>query len=284
MLAYIERKRPDYGRVEALLQASEDRSHWTNFGPVAAALEAELHQMLDLSPSHSVVACSSGSMSLFGIVNLLRYRAGRPLRWVVPSFTFRCHDQGPLEHSMVLDCDFTGQLSVGALQSLDPDEFDGVIVTHPLSVARDTLDFEAWGAGARQADRLRRCKLSRFSHRGAPGGGSRRCGLHQPASHQASWLWRRRCSDHPERVRRSVSLDHQFWSARGSRHRATLDEWQNGGCRGGLHPGSHRASRRNSLRSSRTILEDRSDRRFPRPRHPRPKDQNPPTFQPAFRS
>lgn len=135
-LRYIEEKQADMTYVGELLQESAAVNHWANFGPVSRRVEAEITDMLKLDDKTRVVMCSSGTAAMHGIIALHETLAGKNLRWVTSSFGFYTAIQGPLQHAEIVDCDDNAMLD---LSSLDPQSFDGFIVTNVFGQA-DSLD------------------------------------------------------------------------------------------------------------------------------------------------
>jgi len=146
MIAFVEAKRPDYGRVRELLSSSEASGTWSNFGPVSTQLEDTAAAILDLPADRRVVACASGAVALHCLVHLFEHLAGRPLRWVVSAFTFWAQRQGPLAEALALDCDDHGMLDLTALAALPPDSYDGIVVTNMFGTALDAERYEALAA------------------------------------------------------------------------------------------------------------------------------------------
>ena len=128
-MKFIEQKKPNYERIAGLLQQSEAENYWTNFGPVADALEKRLEKTWN---TEQVIMTSSGAAALMSLVQLYNYIAGRKLDWVVSSFSFPCCTQGPLDNAIVVDCDEAGMLDLECL----PNEFDGMVITNLFGVPR----------------------------------------------------------------------------------------------------------------------------------------------------
>lgn len=137
---FIEEKPVDHVLVESLLKSSEQTGQWSNFGPVSRTLEEHARNWMRVPQDMSVVACSSGTSALHALVRLYEYLHRKRLRWVVPSFNFPCAIQGPLADATVLDTDASGMLDLKQLRALDPNSFDGVVLTNlferPLHLAR----------------------------------------------------------------------------------------------------------------------------------------------------
>jgi dTDP-4-amino-4,6-dideoxygalactose transaminase len=139
---FIEQKSPDLAQLSEILRLSAESGYWTNFGPVSSLLESSLEHYLNLPASRAVVMCSSGTTALLALIALKEHRAGRSLRWVVSSFGFRSTRLGPLAGATVLDCDSQGLLDLETLARLDPDSWDGAVVTNIFglrSELRDTI-------------------------------------------------------------------------------------------------------------------------------------------------
>jgi dTDP-4-amino-4,6-dideoxygalactose transaminase len=143
-VAFIERKVPDFTQLAEILHLSANSGCWTNFGPVASLLESTLEQHLHLSPSRAVVMCSSGTAALLALIGLKEYYAQRRLRWVVSAFGFRSSCLGPLATARVLDCDAAGMLDLETLRRLDPDSWDGAVITNVFGLKADLRDYIAF--------------------------------------------------------------------------------------------------------------------------------------------
>ena len=142
MISFVETKIPDYEFVRRTLEVSQNSGRWANFGPVSRLLEERIEELLNLSEEHRAVACASGTAALFALVRLYSYLEGRSLRFVVSAFTFACQKQGPLAEALVVDCGEDGFLDIEAVESLQPDQFDGIIVTHLFGGAADVARWQ----------------------------------------------------------------------------------------------------------------------------------------------
>jgi dTDP-4-amino-4,6-dideoxygalactose transaminase len=138
---FIEKKYPDWERLGKILQISSRAGQWTNFGPVSVLLESVLERYLKVHRSRAVVMCSSGTAALLTLVALKNYRAGRHLRWVISAYGFCSTRLGPLADAHVLDCDARGMLDVNALAALDPQTWDGIILTNVFGLASSIRDY-----------------------------------------------------------------------------------------------------------------------------------------------
>ncbi len=149
---FVERKEPDWARVQAWLTRSREVNRWANGGPVARALEQTVAELLRLPEDRAVVATASATAAMFALAGAHSYRAGRPLRWVVSAFGFFTTAIGPLHAAAIVDCDRGGLLDHRqALAALDPRAYDGVIVTNPFGLRPDWRGFAAF---CRERDKI----------------------------------------------------------------------------------------------------------------------------------
>lgn len=142
-IEWIERKELDLVRLAELLETSGRANRWTNFGPCARRLEQEVSGVLGLDDRSAVVATSSGTSALNLLAAQAALESGRPLRWVASSLSFPNVGSGLTADVEFIDCDATGLLDVAALSALDPDSFDGVIVTNPFGCWLDPAYLDA---------------------------------------------------------------------------------------------------------------------------------------------
>jgi dTDP-4-amino-4,6-dideoxygalactose transaminase len=143
-VAFIEEKAPVLAEIAEILRLSSESGYWTNFGPVCSLLESALERHLNLPPSRTVVMCSSGTAALFTLIAVKQHHAGRRLRWVVSAYGFPSTHIGPLADATVVDCDRAAMLDPQALARLDPDAWDGVVLTNVFGLRaniRDILEF-----------------------------------------------------------------------------------------------------------------------------------------------
>ncbi len=143
-IEFVERKEPDWDRVQSWLSRSREVNRWANGGPVARALEEAVTELLGLPEDRAVVATASATAAMFALAGAHSHRAGRPLRWVVSAFGFFTTAIGPLDEAIIVDCDRAGLLDQQALAALDPAGYDGVIVTNPFGLHPDWRNFAAF--------------------------------------------------------------------------------------------------------------------------------------------
>ena len=91
-----------------------------------------------------MVPCANGGIALEALARLKEAQAGRKLRWCVSAFGFLNTKRGYFSDAIVIDCDEAGLFCLPNLEMLDPQCFDGIVVTNPFGLARDFSDFAAW--------------------------------------------------------------------------------------------------------------------------------------------
>jgi dTDP-4-amino-4,6-dideoxygalactose transaminase len=134
---FLERKKADFGRIGEILELARRANHWTNFGPVTAALERALQHVMRVPQSRAVVMCSSATTALYAVVGLHALKRGRRLRVVTSAYGFFCANSGPLTDTVkVLDCDELGLLDLQALAREPVEAYDGVLVTNVFGMSR----------------------------------------------------------------------------------------------------------------------------------------------------
>ena len=140
-VGFIEQKYPGFLQIAEILRLSADSGYWTNFGPVSSLLESAVEHHLNLPPSRAAVMCASGTAALLALVALKEHGIGRGLRWVVSAYGFRSTCLGPLAGATVLDCDDKGLLDLETLAGLDPDTWDGAVLTNVFGLRPELHDY-----------------------------------------------------------------------------------------------------------------------------------------------
>jgi dTDP-4-amino-4,6-dideoxygalactose transaminase len=140
-IAFVEQKRPDLSRVDSLLKLCESRNHWANRGPVYRLLQDRLKAYMNLPKGCGVVPVANGGVALEVMARLHAKRKGAKLRWVASAYSFQNLGRGYFSDVHFVDCDAGGLLSLPALEALDPDSYDGVIVTNPFGLYSDLSAF-----------------------------------------------------------------------------------------------------------------------------------------------
>lgn len=117
------------------LEWCAERNHWANGGPLWDELAKQFQQHMRLDARQALVPCSSGGIALEAMARLWQQRLGRPLRWAIPSFSFRNLGRGWFAGALVVDCDQDGMIDVEALDDPGPGRYDGIIAVNPLGAA-----------------------------------------------------------------------------------------------------------------------------------------------------
>jgi len=141
MIAFVESKRPDMGRVARLLERCADENRWANRGPLYRHLAEAYGGHFGLDLDRIVTPCANGGVALEAMARLLSQRAGRPLRWVGSAFSFRNLGRGHFADMTFVDCDAQGLMDLEEVRALDPDSFDGLVVVNPFGLFRDFSPF-----------------------------------------------------------------------------------------------------------------------------------------------
>ena len=125
-LKFISSKIPNWERVQSFLADCSLTNKWSNFGPVSDKLERLLTSQLKLDDDLSVVMTASGTSALHALAQMHSYLNGKQLKWLTSSFSFPCLNQGPLQNSVLVDCDEDCMLDLNKINQ----DFDGMIVTN----------------------------------------------------------------------------------------------------------------------------------------------------------
>lgn len=138
---YIENKSVDQSVVEEFLSHSAKANHWTNFGPVSQMLEERLAEILRLPADLRVIVCSNATVALHTLIAMHHHIHSKALRWVTSAFGFYSSCDGILHTADIADCNEDGMLD---LDLLNPNEFDGLIVTNIFGQHRELAEYQAY--------------------------------------------------------------------------------------------------------------------------------------------
>ena len=138
---YVENKPVDRPSVEKLLALSAEANHWTNFGPVSQLLETELTRLLGLPDHLHAIVCSNATVALHTLAAMHQHLEKKPIRWVSSAFGFYSSCNGTLQSAQIVDCNTHGMLD---LDSLDPDQFDGMVVTNVFGQYQDLTEYQTY--------------------------------------------------------------------------------------------------------------------------------------------
>lgn len=127
MINFIESKKFNKSNVMNLLKESYKTNQWTNFGPVSLLLEKTIEKIIQLNKNHKVITCCNASLGLWALVEMLNFKYNKKLKWVISDFGFPCTISGPLQNSIVVDCNSFGLLDLNKINNI---EYDGIIATN----------------------------------------------------------------------------------------------------------------------------------------------------------
>jgi dTDP-4-amino-4,6-dideoxygalactose transaminase len=137
---WLNRKTPDFNRVQSLLDESVRKNHYTNSGPLSKKLEEFLREKLEIDDSKIVRATASGTAALHALVEGMRIHAGKNLKFATHAWTFPSAVIGPLAGTQVVDLDGNIDIDLAGI----PNDVDGIIVTHPFGYLMDVDRLQKW--------------------------------------------------------------------------------------------------------------------------------------------
>ncbi|WP_293950919.1 PLP-dependent aminotransferase family protein [Sneathiella sp.] len=140
-MPFVESKRPDMTYIAALLEHCIESNMWANRGPLYHMLAEKYQDHMNVPASRSLQPCANGGIGLEALARLLDIKFGRPIRWIGSSFSFSNLGRGYFSGMQFIDCTEQGILDVGILAALDPDSFDGFVVTNPFGAWPDFSPF-----------------------------------------------------------------------------------------------------------------------------------------------
>ena len=140
-IAFVEKKKPDFGRIADLLARCEQQNRWANRGPMYQLYRKQLEGFLNLPAGCGVVPVANGGVALEAMARLHAKQAGRPLRWVASAYSFQNLGRGYFADVQFCDCDDGGLLDLKAVAELPADSYDGIIITNPFGLY---CDFSAY--------------------------------------------------------------------------------------------------------------------------------------------
>jgi dTDP-4-amino-4,6-dideoxygalactose transaminase len=137
---WLNRKTPDFNRVQSLLDESVRKNHFTNSGPLGKKLEDFLREKLEIDDSKIVRAAASGTAALHALVEGMRIYHGKHLQFSTHSWTFPSAVIGPLSGTQIVD--LTPEFDIALDEVLD--DADGIIVTNPFGYLMDLDAHQEW--------------------------------------------------------------------------------------------------------------------------------------------
>lgn len=141
MISFVENKLADMAHVATLLDQCRAVNQWANCGPLYRQLAQDYARHFGLGPESTVTPCSNAGIALEAMSRLLGQKAGRKLRWVGSAFSFQNLGRGHFADMQFVDCTEQGLLDLAAVDQIDPDSFDGIIVVNPFGIFQDFTDY-----------------------------------------------------------------------------------------------------------------------------------------------
>ena len=147
---FVEKKHPNYARIQELLEECAQSGMWANRSPLYHQLALQYEDHLGVGPDRTVTPCADAGIALEAIARLLSVRMGRKLRWIAPAFSFKNLGRGYFSDVGFVDCNEQGLLDIDQLKQLTLDSFDGIILVNAFGIAGD---FEPLFEYARKHDK-----------------------------------------------------------------------------------------------------------------------------------
>lgn len=141
-VAFVESKAPEAERIATLLSVCERQNHWANRGPLYEALRESYREFMNVGRGRDVLPCANGGVALEIMARWHDRKRGEPLRWAASAFSFQNIGRGYFTDAIILDCDANGMLSLDELEKLDPESYDGIVVTNPFGLWTDFSAYE----------------------------------------------------------------------------------------------------------------------------------------------
>lgn len=137
MISFVESKSVNMVHINTLLDQCRTVNHWANCGPLYRKLAQDYADHFGLGLDRSVTPCSNAGIALEAMSRLLGQKADRKLRWVGSAFSFQNLGRGHFADMQFVDCTQQGLLDLAAVEMLDPESFDGIVVVNPFGIFRD---------------------------------------------------------------------------------------------------------------------------------------------------
>ncbi len=141
MLKFIEEKKPNFGRIEGLLNLCSNQNKWANKGPLYHMLTEQYMEYLNLSNTMALTPCANGGIALEVMARLISSKKSKPFRWVGSAFSFQNLGRGYFSKIKFIDCDEQGLLDLNLLKKLPIDSFDGIVLVNPFGMFSDFSKF-----------------------------------------------------------------------------------------------------------------------------------------------
>lgn len=138
---WLKSKTVDFESLQLRLTPSLACNHVTNGGPAVKSLEKTLRREMCINDDKALVLCSNATTGMHALVAAIDHdRVGNDVRYCSSAFTFPSNVQGPLNDTVIVDCDPDGQVRTRDI----PEECDGLIVTNLFGVVKNMERWVAW--------------------------------------------------------------------------------------------------------------------------------------------
>jgi dTDP-4-amino-4,6-dideoxygalactose transaminase len=138
---WLNSKDIDHDLIKSYLEESEQKNHFTNYGPLVRKLEEKSRTWFDISDDKAVIAVNNASAGLHALASGINKCMGKTLRYATQSYTFPPSAQGSLKDSIIVDIDD----EIGLDLSLVPLHLvDGIIVTNIFGNLTNLQKYVDW--------------------------------------------------------------------------------------------------------------------------------------------
>lgn len=142
---WLNRKTPDFSRVEALLGDSIRKNHYTNSGPLGKKLEDLFREKLEIEDSKIIRVTSNGTAALHALVEGMRLYHSKDLKFATHAWTFPSAAIGPLHDTQIVDLTLDFDIDLNQVTAVD-----GIIVTNPFGYLMGVDSHIKWAKSNRK--------------------------------------------------------------------------------------------------------------------------------------
>jgi len=135
---WLNRKIPNFNRVQSLLDKSVQTNHYTNSGPLSKKLEDLLRDKLEIEDTKIIRVTANGTAALHALVEGMRLYYSKNLNFATHAWTFPSAVIGPLKDTQIVD--LTPEFDINLNQVMS----DGVIITNPFGYLMDIEAHRKW--------------------------------------------------------------------------------------------------------------------------------------------
>ena len=136
---WLNRKTPNFNRVQSLLDESIRKNHYTNSGPLGKKLEDLLREKLKIEDSKIVRVTSNGTAALHALVEGMKIYHSKDLKFATHAWTFPSAVIGPLKDTQIVDLTQDFDIDLNQVTAVD-----GIIVTNPFGYLMDIDAHSKW--------------------------------------------------------------------------------------------------------------------------------------------